>query len=39
MQLTTKTYLVQKIDRKTIEDLPPSEQMIDLINFYFNLNQ
>ena len=33
MQLTTKAYLVQKIDRKTIEDLPPKEQMIDFNKF------
>ena len=29
LQLTSKAYLVQKIDRKTIEDLPSKEQMID----------
>jgi GTP pyrophosphokinase len=29
LQLTNKAYLVQKIDRKTIEDLPSKEQMID----------
>ena len=33
MQLTTKAYLVQKIDRKTIEDLPSKEQMIDFNKF------
>ena len=33
MQLTIKAYLVQKIDRKTIEDLPPKEQMIDFNKF------
>jgi hypothetical protein len=29
LQLTTKAYLVQKIDRKGIEDIQPKEQMID----------
>ena len=29
MQLTTKAYLVQKIDRKGVEDLQPKPQMID----------
>ena len=29
LQLTTKAYLVQKIDRKGIEDIPSKEQMID----------
>ena len=29
LQLTTKAFLVQKIDRKTIEDIPQKEQMID----------
>ncbi len=29
LQLTNKAYLVQKIDRKTIEDIPQKEQMID----------
>ena len=33
MQLTTKAYLVQKIDRKTIEDLPQKEQTIDFNKF------
>ncbi len=33
MQLTTKAYLVQKIDRKTIEDIPLKEQRIDFNNF------
>ena len=33
LQLTTKAYLVQKIDRKSIEDLPPKEQMIDFNKF------
>ena len=29
LQLTTKAYLVQKIDRKGVEDIQPKEQMID----------
>ena len=29
LQFTTKAYLVQKIDRKGIEDIQPKEQMID----------
>ena len=29
IQLTTKAYLVQKIDRKGIEDIPSKDQMID----------
>ena len=29
LQLSTKAYLVQKIDRKGIEDIQPKEQMID----------
>ena len=29
LQLTTKAYLVQKIDRKGIEDIQPKEQKID----------
>ena len=29
LQLTTKAYLVQKIDRKGIDDIPSKEQMID----------
>ena len=29
LQLTNKAYLVQKIDRKGIEDIQPKEQMID----------
>ena len=29
LQLTNRAYLVQKIDRKTIEELPSKEQMID----------
>ena len=29
MQISTKGYLVQKIDRKYIEDIQPKEQMID----------
>ena len=29
MQLTTKGYLVQNIDRKGIEDIQPKDQMID----------
>ena len=33
IQLTTKAYLVQKIDRKGIEDIPPKEQMIDFNKF------
>lgn len=33
LQLTTKAYLVQKIDRKGIEDIPAKEQMIDFNNF------
>ena len=33
MQLTTKAYLSQKVDRKTIEDLPQKEQNIDFNKF------
>ena len=33
IQLTTKAYLVQKIDRKGIEDIPAKEQMIDFNKF------
>ena len=33
MQLTAKAYLVQKIDRKTIEEIPQKEQMIDFSKF------
>ena len=33
MQLTSKAFLVQKIDRKTIEDLPIKEQTIDFNKF------
>ena len=29
LQLTNRAFLVQKIDRKTIEELPTKEQMID----------
>lgn len=29
MQISTKGYLVQKIDRKYVEDIQPKEQMID----------
>ena len=29
IQLTTRAYLVQKIDRKGIEDIPQKDQMID----------
>ena len=29
LQLTNRAYLVQKIDRKSIEELPSKEQMID----------
>ena len=29
LQITTKGYLVQKIDKKYIEDIQPKEQMID----------
>ena len=29
LQLTNRAFLVQKIDRKTIEELPSKEQMID----------
>ena len=29
LQLSTKAYLVQKIDKKYIEDIQPKEQMID----------
>ena len=29
IQLTTKAYLVQKIDRRGIEDIPSKDQMID----------
>ena len=38
LQLTTKAYLVQKIDRKSIEDLPPKEQMIDFNKFLLQFN-
>ena len=31
LQLTNKAYLVQKIDRKGIEDIPQKDQMIDFI--------
>ena len=30
LQITTKGYLVQKIDKKYIEDIQPKEQMIEL---------
>ena len=33
MQLTTKAYLAQKVDRKSIEDLPQKEQNIDFNKF------
>ena len=38
LQLTTKAYLVQKIDRKSIEDIPPKEQMIDFNKFLLQFN-
>ena len=31
LQFTTKAYLVQKIDRKYVEDIQPKEQTIDFI--------
>ena len=33
LQLTNKAYLVQKIDRKTIEDIAPKERKIDFSKF------
>ena len=39
MQLTTKAFLVQKIDRKSIEDLEQKEQMIDFNNFLLQFKQ
>ena len=33
LQLITRAYLVQKIDRKGIEDIPVKEQMIDFNKF------
>ena len=31
LQISTKAYLVNKIDRKYVEDIQPKEQMIDFI--------